>query len=74
LANHAKKGTQKVETKKIMKKISNNDELEKVEAKYKPIWNNHGNRALRYNLSKVNPSVEHKGWKFPKFIEGTTFV
>jgi hypothetical protein len=20
----------------------------------------------------VNPSIEHKGWRFPKFIEGTT--
>jgi hypothetical protein len=49
-----------------------NDGLEKVEAKYKPIRNNHGKRALDYNLSKVNPSVEHKGWKSPKFIEGTT--
>jgi hypothetical protein len=29
-------------------------------------------RALGSNLSKVNPSVEHKGWKSPKFIEGTT--
>jgi hypothetical protein len=72
LANHAKKGTQKVETKKIMKKSSSNDGLEKVEVKYKPIRNNHGKRALGYNLSKVYPSVEHKEWKSPKFIEGTT--
>jgi hypothetical protein len=68
LANHVKKGTQKVET----KKISSNDGLEKVEPKYKPIRNNHGKRALVYNLSKVNSSIEHKGWKYPKFIKGTT--
>jgi hypothetical protein len=55
-----------------LKSSSSNDGLEKVEAKYKPIRNNHGKRALGYNLSKVNPSVEHKGWKSPKFIEGTT--
>jgi hypothetical protein len=61
LDNHVKKCTQKVETKKIMNNSSSNDGLEKVEAKYKPIRNNHGNRALGYNLSKVNPSVEHKG-------------
>jgi hypothetical protein len=69
---YVKKGTQKVEIKKIMKNNSSNDGLEKVEAKYKPIRNNHGKRALGYNLAKVNPTVEHKGWKSPKFIEGTT--
>jgi hypothetical protein len=71
MTNHVKKGTHKVETKKIMKKIYRNDGLEKVGAKYKPLRNNHEKRALGYNLSKVNPSVQHKGWKSPKFIEGT---
>jgi hypothetical protein len=66
MANHVKKGTHK----KIMKKIYCNDGLEKVRVKYKPLRNNHGKRALGYNLSKVNPSVQHKGWKSPKFIEG----
>jgi hypothetical protein len=72
MANHVKKGTHKVETKKIMKKSYCNDGLEKVGSKYKLLRNNDGKRALGYNLSKVNPSIEHKGWESPKFIEGTT--
>jgi hypothetical protein len=72
LANHVKEDTQKVEANKIIKGSSSNDGLKKVETKYKPIRNNHGKRVLGYNLSKVNPSIEHKGWNSPKFIEGTT--
>jgi hypothetical protein len=72
MANHVKKGTHKIETKKIIRKIYRNDGLEKVGAKYKPLRDNHGKRALSYRLLKVNPSVEHKGWKSAKFIEGTT--
>jgi hypothetical protein len=45
MVNHVKKGTHKVETKKIMKSYYN-DGLEKVRAKYKPVRNNHGKRAF----------------------------
>jgi hypothetical protein len=31
-----------------------------------------GEKGLGYNSYKVNPSIEHKGWRSPKFIEGTT--
>jgi hypothetical protein len=33
---------------------------------------NNGRKGLGYNSYKVNPSIEHKGWRSPKFIEGTT--
>lgn len=56
-----------------MKKVcSNDDGLTKVEAKYKPIRNNHGKRALGHNPFKAIPSIEHKGWRSPKFIEDIT--
>jgi hypothetical protein len=33
---------------------------------------NNGKKGLGYNTYKVNPSIEHKGWRPLKFIEGTT--
>jgi hypothetical protein len=72
LTNHVRKGTPKDEVKQIMKKCSSNDGLRKVQPKYKPIRNNHGKRTLGYNSSKANPSIEHKGWRSPNFIGGTT--
>jgi hypothetical protein len=29
-------------------------------------------RGLGFNSYKENPSIVHKGWRSPKFIEGTT--
>jgi hypothetical protein len=72
LANHARKDSSKVEVKQILKKCSSNDGLSKVEPKYKPLRNNNGKKVLGYNTFKVNPSIENKGWRSPKFIEGTT--
>jgi hypothetical protein len=72
LTNHERKNSSKVKVKKILKKCSINDELKKVEPKYKPVSNNNGKRGLGYNIYKVNPSIDHKGWRSPKFIEGTT--
>jgi hypothetical protein len=72
LTNHGKQGILKSQAKNVIKKAcSNNDGLRRVEVMYKPIRNNHGKRALGYNSSKVNPSVENKGWKSPKFVGGT---
>jgi hypothetical protein len=33
---------------------------------------NNGKKGLGYNTYKVNPSIEQKGWRSPKFIEITT--
>jgi hypothetical protein len=35
---------------------------------------NNGRKGLGYNSHKVNPSIEHKGWRSPKFIEGTCSI
>jgi hypothetical protein len=72
LTNHARKESSQVEVKKILKKCSSNDGLKKVEPKYKNLKPNNGKKGLGYNSYKINPSIEHKGWKSPKFIEGTT--
>jgi hypothetical protein len=72
LTNHARKNSSKVEVKQIFKKWSSNDESKKVEPKYKPLKPNKGKKGLGYSTYKVNPSIEHKGWRFPEFIEGTT--
>jgi hypothetical protein len=55
-----------------LKKCSINDGLKKVEPKYKTLKPNNGRKGLGYNSYMVNPSLEHKGWKSSKFIEGTT--
>jgi hypothetical protein len=62
----------RLKSRKILKKCSSNDGLKKVEPKYKTLKPNNGRKGLGYNSYKVNPSIEHKGWKSPKFIEGTT--
>jgi hypothetical protein len=72
LTNNARKNNSKVEVKKILKKCSSNDGSKKVEPKYKSLKPNNGKKGLGYNSHKVNPSIEHKGWRSPKFIEGTT--
>jgi hypothetical protein len=73
LTNHARKNISKVEVKQILKKCCSNDGSKKVEPKYKPLKpNNNGEKGLGYNTYKMNPSIEHKGWRSPKFIEGTT--
>jgi chromosome segregation ATPase len=72
LTNHARKDSSKVEVKQILKKFSSNDGLSKVEPKYKPLRNNNGKWGLGYYTFKVNPSIEHKGWRSPKFIASTT--
>jgi hypothetical protein len=72
LTNHARKKSPQVEVKEILKKCSSNDGLKKVEPKYKSLKPNNGRKGLGYNSHKVNPSIEHKGWRSPKFIEGTT--
>jgi hypothetical protein len=72
LTNHARKEISQVEVKKILKKCSSNYGLRKVEPKYKTLKPNNGRKGLGYNSYRVNPSIEHKGWKSPKFIEGTT--
>lgn len=72
LTNHTRKNSSKVEVKQVLKRCSSNDGLSKVEPKYKPLRNNNGKRGLGYNAYKVNPIIEHKGWRSPKFIEGTT--
>jgi hypothetical protein len=72
LTNHARKDSSKVKVKEILKKCSSSDGLKKVEPKYKSLKPNNERKGLGYNSYKVNPSIEHKGWKFPKFIEGTT--
>jgi hypothetical protein len=71
LTNHARKNNSKVEVKQILKKCSSNDGSKKVEPKYKPLKPNN-EKGLGYNTYKVNPSIEHKGWRSPKFIEGST--
>jgi hypothetical protein len=55
-----------------MKRCSSNDGLKKVEPKYKTLRPNNGRKGLGYNSYKINPNIEHKGWRSPKFIEGTT--
>jgi hypothetical protein len=72
LTNHARKVGSKTEVKHVLRRSSSNDGLNKVEPKYKSLRNNNGKKGLGYNTYKVNPSVEHKGWRSPKFIEGTT--
>jgi hypothetical protein len=72
LTNHARKKSSKVEVKQILKKFSSNDGSKKVEPKYKPLKPNNRKNGLGYNTYKVNPSIKHKGWRSPKFIEGTT--
>jgi hypothetical protein len=72
LTNHDWKNGSKTEVKHVLKKCSSNDGLSKVEPKYKPLRNNNGKRGLGYNTYKVNHSIEHKWWRSPKFIEGTT--
>jgi hypothetical protein len=72
LTNHARKRSSQVKVKEILKKCSSNDGLKKVEPKYKSLNPNNGRKGLGYNSYKVNPSIEHKGWRSPKFIEGTT--
>jgi hypothetical protein len=56
----------------VLRRSSSNDGLKKVEPKYKSLRHNNGKKGLGYKTYKVNPSVEHKGWRSPKFIEGTT--
>jgi hypothetical protein len=56
----------------LLKKCSSNDWLKKDELKYKPLRNNNGKKGIGYNTYKVNPIIENKGWRSPKFIEGTT--
>jgi hypothetical protein len=56
----------------LLKRCSSNDGLKKDEPKYKPLRNNNGKNGLGYNTYKVNLIIEHKGWRSPKFIEGTT--
>jgi hypothetical protein len=72
LTNHARKKSPQVKVKEILKKCSSNDGLNKVEPKYMSLKPNNGRKGLGYNSYKVNPSIEHKGWRSPKFIEGTT--
>jgi hypothetical protein len=72
LTNHARKKSPHVKVKEILKKCSSNDGLKKVEPKYKSLKPNNERKGLGYNSHKVNPSIEHKGWRSPKFIEGTT--
>jgi hypothetical protein len=36
------------------------------------VLGNNGKKGLGYTTFKANPSIEHKGWRYPKFIEGTT--
>jgi hypothetical protein len=72
LTSHARKESSQVKVKEILKKCSSNDGLKKVEPKYKSLKPNNGSKGLGYNSYMVNPSIEHKGWRSPKFIEGTT--
>jgi hypothetical protein len=72
LTNHARKESSQVKVKEILKKCSSNDGLKKVEPKYKSLKPNNRRKGLGYNSYKVNPSIEHKGWRSPKFIEGST--
>jgi hypothetical protein len=72
LTNHARKKSPQVKVKEILKKCSSNDGLKKVEPKYKSLKPNNGRKGLGYNSHKVNPSIEHKGWRSPKFIERIT--
>jgi hypothetical protein len=72
LTNHARRNGSNTEVKHVLKRCSSNDGLRKAEPKYKHLRNNSGKKRLGYNTYKVNPSVEHKGWRSPKFIEGTT--
>ena len=72
LTNHARKNSPQVKVKEILKRCSSNDGLKKVEPKYKSLKPNNGRRGLGFNSSKENPSTVHKGWRSPKFIEGTT--
>jgi hypothetical protein len=53
-----------------LKRCSSNDGLKKVEPKYKSLKPNNGKRGLGFNSYKENPSIVHKGWRSPKFIEG----
>jgi hypothetical protein len=72
LTNHARKKSPQVKVKEILKRCSSNDGLKKVEPKYKSLKPNNGKRGLEFNSYKENPSILHKGWRSPKFIEGTT--
>ena len=72
LTNHARKNSPQVKVKEILKRCSSNNGLKKVEPKYKSLKPNNGRRGLGFNSSKENPSTVHKGWRSPKFIEGTT--
>jgi hypothetical protein len=65
LTKHARKDSSKVKVKEILKKCSSNDGLKKVEPKYKTLKPNNGRKGLGYNSYKVNPSIEHKGWRSP---------
>jgi len=49
----------------------NKDGSRKVETKYKPMINNQGKKGLGHNSHVVNPSVENKRWKSPKFVKST---
>jgi hypothetical protein len=70
LTNHARKIGPKNEAKHVLRRSSSNDGLKKVEPKYKPLRHNNRKKGLGYNTYNVNPSVEQKGWRSPKFIEG----
>jgi hypothetical protein len=72
LTNHVRKKSPQVKVKEILKRCSSNDGLKKVEPKYKSLKPNNGKRGLGFNSYKENPSIVHKGWRSPKFIEGTT--
>jgi hypothetical protein len=72
LTNHTRKNSSKVEVKQILKKCSSNYGSKKVKPKFKPLKPNNWKKGLGYNTYKVNPSIEHKEWRSPKFIEGTT--
>jgi hypothetical protein len=72
LTNNARKNSSHMKVTQILKKCSSNDGLKKVEPKHKPLRHNNGKKGFGYNTYKVNPSIEHKWWRSPKFIEGTT--
>jgi hypothetical protein len=72
LINHVRKKSPHVKVKEILKRCSSNDGLKKVEPKYKSLKPNNGKRGLGFNSYKENPSIVNKGWRSPKFIEGTT--
>ena len=45
------------------------DRTKKIETEYLPLSKNHGKRGLGHMLSKVNPWVEQRGVKVPKFMK-----